>query len=71
MCGDERDYLDMSHLFREGENPKSQMESSLWLFQVNPNLKTRHIGIWTIIDRFNKQAHFILVRKDIKADWMA
>ena len=28
-------------------------------------------GIWTIVDRFSKQAHFILVKKIIKAPHMA
>ena len=28
-------------------------------------------GIWTIVDRFSKQAHFILVKKTIKAPHMA
>ena len=28
-------------------------------------------GIWTIIDRFSKQAHFIPVKKTIKANHMA
>jgi len=28
-------------------------------------------GIWTIVDRFNKQAHFIPVKKTIKAHHMA
>ena len=27
-------------------------------------------GIWTIVDRFNKQVHFILVRKNINAKHM-
>ncbi|MCO5579331.1 hypothetical protein L7F22_033186 [Adiantum nelumboides] len=30
-----------------------------------------NIGIWTIVDRFNKQAHFIPVKKTIKAHQMA
>ena len=29
-----------------------------------------NIGIWTIVDRFSKQAHFILVKKTIKAHHM-
>ena len=28
-------------------------------------------GIWTIVDRFSKQAHFIPVKKTIKAPHMA
>ena len=30
-----------------------------------------NIGIWTIVDRFSKQAHFIPVKKNIKAHHMA
>lgn len=36
-----------------------------------PRTQTGHDGIWTIIDHFNKQAHFIPVRKKISADQMA
>ncbi|MCO5572711.1 hypothetical protein L7F22_026470 [Adiantum nelumboides] len=36
-----------------------------------PRTETRNDGIWTIICRFSKQAHFIPVRKKIKLDQMA
>ena len=36
-----------------------------------PTTSSGNNGIWTIIDRFSKQAHFIAVRKNIKADRMA
>ena len=36
-----------------------------------PRTPTGHDGIWTIIDRFSKQAHFIPVRKKITVDQMA
>ncbi|MCO5612638.1 hypothetical protein L7F22_066907 [Adiantum nelumboides] len=36
-----------------------------------PRTQTGNDGIWTIICRFSKQAHFILVRKKIKPDQMA
>ncbi|MCO5583987.1 hypothetical protein L7F22_037905 [Adiantum nelumboides] len=32
---------------------------------------SRNEGIWTIVDRFSKQAHFIPVRKQITAEQMA
>ncbi|MCO5592748.1 hypothetical protein L7F22_046751 [Adiantum nelumboides] len=35
-----------------------------------PRTPTRNDGIWTIICRFSKQAHFVLVRKKIKSDHM-
>lgn len=35
-----------------------------------PRMRTGNDGIWTIVDRFNKQAHFIPVRKKIKVDHM-
>ena len=36
-----------------------------------PRTQAGNDAIWTIIDRFNKQAHFIPVKKTIKADHMA
>ena len=36
-----------------------------------PRSKNGNDGIWTIIDKFNKQAHFIPIRKTIKANHMA
>ena len=36
-----------------------------------PRTPTGHDGIWTIICRFSKQAHFILVRKKITTEHMA
>ncbi|MCO5578142.1 hypothetical protein L7F22_031980 [Adiantum nelumboides] len=36
-----------------------------------PRTQTGNDAIWTIVDRFSKQAHFIPVRKTIKADHMA
>ena len=35
-----------------------------------PRTRTSNDGIWTIVDRFSKQAHFISVRKKIKAEHM-
>ncbi|MCO5555964.1 hypothetical protein L7F22_009508 [Adiantum nelumboides] len=35
-----------------------------------PRTPTRNDGIWTIICRFNKQAHFVPVRKKIKSEHM-
>ena len=35
-----------------------------------PRTRTGNDGIWTIVDRFSKQAHFIPVRKKIKAEHM-
>ncbi|MCO5589266.1 hypothetical protein L7F22_043232 [Adiantum nelumboides] len=36
-----------------------------------PRSKNGNDAIWTIIDRFSKQAHFLPVKKTIKADHMA
>ncbi|MCO5586741.1 hypothetical protein L7F22_040683 [Adiantum nelumboides] len=36
-----------------------------------PRTQNRNDAIWTIVDRFSKQAHFIPVKKTIKADHMA
>ena len=36
-----------------------------------PRTRAGNDAIWTIIDRFSKQAHFIPVKKTIKADHMA
>ena len=36
-----------------------------------PRSRTGNDGIWNVIDRFSKQAHFIPVKKTIKADHMA
>ena len=36
-----------------------------------PRTQAGNDAIWTIVDRFSKQAHFIPVRKTIKADHMA
>ncbi|MCO5584399.1 hypothetical protein L7F22_038325 [Adiantum nelumboides] len=33
-----------------------------------PRTQSGHDGIWTIIDRFSKQAHFIPVKKTVKPD---
>ena len=41
-----------------------------FIFEL-PRSRTGNDGIWTIIDRFSKQAHFIPIRKTIKADHMA
>ena len=35
-----------------------------------PRTRTRNDGIWTIVDTFSKQAHFIPVRKKINAEHM-
>ncbi|MCO5605914.1 hypothetical protein L7F22_060100 [Adiantum nelumboides] len=36
-----------------------------------PRTQSGHGGIWTIVDRFSKQTHFVPVKKTIKADHMA
>ncbi|MCO5607289.1 hypothetical protein L7F22_061482 [Adiantum nelumboides] len=36
-----------------------------------PRTQSGHDGIWTIIDRFSKQAHFVLVKKTVKPDHLA
>ena len=36
-----------------------------------PRTRSGNDGIWTIVDRFSKQAHFIAVRKKITAEQMA
>ncbi|MCO5595463.1 hypothetical protein L7F22_049506 [Adiantum nelumboides] len=36
-----------------------------------PRTQSGHDGIWTIIDRFSKQAHFIPVKKTVKPDHLA
>ncbi|MCO5597415.1 hypothetical protein L7F22_051492 [Adiantum nelumboides] len=36
-----------------------------------PRNQSGHDGIWTIIDRFNKQAHFIPVKKTVKPNYLA
>ncbi|MCO5563583.1 hypothetical protein L7F22_017228 [Adiantum nelumboides] len=36
-----------------------------------PKTSSRNEGIWTIVDRFSKQAHFIPVRKQITTEQMA
>ena len=36
-----------------------------------PKSQQGNNGIWTIVDRFTKQAHFILVKKTIKPHHMA
>ncbi|MCO5574990.1 hypothetical protein L7F22_028787 [Adiantum nelumboides] len=36
-----------------------------------PKTSSENEGIWTIVDRFSKQAHFILVRKQITTEQMA
>ncbi|MCO5551161.1 hypothetical protein L7F22_004658 [Adiantum nelumboides] len=36
-----------------------------------PKTSSGNEGIWTIVDRFSKQAHFILVRKQITTEQMA
>ncbi|MCO5614770.1 hypothetical protein L7F22_069054 [Adiantum nelumboides] len=36
-----------------------------------PKTSSENEGIWTIVDRFSKQAHFIPVRKQIMAEQMA
>ncbi|MCO5546933.1 hypothetical protein L7F22_000372 [Adiantum nelumboides] len=36
-----------------------------------PRTQSGHDGIWTIIDRFSKQAHFIPVKKTVKSDHLA
>ena len=41
-----------------------------FIFEL-PRLRNGNDGIWTIIDRFSKQAHFLPVKKTIKVDHMA
>ena len=41
-----------------------------FIFEL-PTLRNGNDGIWTIIDRFSKQAHFLPVKKIIKAGHMA
>ncbi|MCO5560758.1 hypothetical protein L7F22_014378 [Adiantum nelumboides] len=36
-----------------------------------PRTQNGHDGIWTFIDRFNKQAHFVPVKKTAKPDHLA
>ncbi|MCO5604018.1 hypothetical protein L7F22_058175 [Adiantum nelumboides] len=61
---DKRDALDAI----QGLNAK-RLPGSLG---SEPNyLQSGHDGIWTIIDRFSKQAHFIPVKKTIKPDHLA
>ncbi|MCO5561547.1 hypothetical protein L7F22_015167 [Adiantum nelumboides] len=36
-----------------------------------PRTQSGHNGIWTIIDRFSKHAHFIPVKKTVKPDHLA
>ncbi|MCO5572398.1 hypothetical protein L7F22_026152 [Adiantum nelumboides] len=36
-----------------------------------PRTQSGHDGIWTIIDRFSKQAHFVPVKKTVKPDHLA
>ncbi|MCO5605039.1 hypothetical protein L7F22_059216 [Adiantum nelumboides] len=36
-----------------------------------PRTQNGHDGIWTFIDRFSKQAHFIPVKKTVKPDHLA
>ncbi|MCO5548084.1 hypothetical protein L7F22_001541 [Adiantum nelumboides] len=36
-----------------------------------PRTQSGHDGIWTIIDRFSKQAHFVSVKKTVKPDNLA
>ncbi|MCO5604204.1 hypothetical protein L7F22_058366 [Adiantum nelumboides] len=36
-----------------------------------PRTQSGHDGIWTIIDRFNKLAHFVPVKKTVKPDHLA
>ncbi|MCO5548318.1 hypothetical protein L7F22_001775 [Adiantum nelumboides] len=52
--------------------PDKPWESSAMNFIfVLPRTQARSDGIWTIICRFSKQAHFIPVKKKIKLDQMA
>ncbi|MCO5563900.1 hypothetical protein L7F22_017551 [Adiantum nelumboides] len=57
------------------EEIQTEMEAkqSGWVEVVKKNIKkeTGNDGIWTIICRFSKQAHFIPIRKKIKPDQMA
>ena len=41
-----------------------------FIFEL-PKSRTGNDRIWTVIDHFSKQAHFIRVKKTIKADHMA
>ena len=52
--------------------PKAPLESIAmdFIFEL-PRSRIGNDGIWTIIDRFSKQAPFIPVRKTMKADHMA
>ncbi|MCO5564276.1 hypothetical protein L7F22_017935 [Adiantum nelumboides] len=36
-----------------------------------PRTQSGHDGIWTVIDRFSKQAHFISMKKTVKPDHLA
>ncbi|MCO5579273.1 hypothetical protein L7F22_033127 [Adiantum nelumboides] len=52
--------------------PNTPWESTAMDFITDlPKSKTGNDAIWTIIDRFSKQAHFLPVKKTIKADHMA
>ena len=52
--------------------PEAPWESIAMDFVFNlPRSKNGNDGIWTIIDHFSKQAHFIPVKKRITVDHMA
>ena len=52
--------------------PNAPWESIFMYFIfVLPNSRQGNMGIWTILDRFSKQAHFIPVKKTINAHDMA
>ncbi|MCO5593713.1 hypothetical protein L7F22_047730 [Adiantum nelumboides] len=42
-----------------------------FIFFYLPRTQSDHDGIWTIIDRFNKQAHFVPVKKTVKPNNLA
>ncbi|MCO5567022.1 hypothetical protein L7F22_020705 [Adiantum nelumboides] len=49
--------------------PDQPWESIAMDFSMDlPRTQTGNDAIWTIVDRFSKQAHFVPVRKTIKAD---
>ncbi|MCO5565075.1 hypothetical protein L7F22_018746 [Adiantum nelumboides] len=54
------------------DNPSTPPEAGALLHSVcrTPSL-SGHDGIWIIVDRFSKQAHFIPVKKTVKPDHLA
>ena len=66
--------IDIRHqgYFSPYQFPPHLGKALLWIsYLIFQGSRFGNDGVWTIIDRFSKQAHFIPVKKSIKIDHMA